>query len=118
MLTTYRRDSGLQSSPISAGVVAGRVVISTRASLAKVRNLERNPNGSLVVFTDKFFGSWVQVDGTVKIVRQPEALDLLEATYRSIAGEHPDWADYRAAMIRDERVVLIIEVSRAAGRIP
>ena len=55
----------------------------------------------------------MQIDGTAEIVDQPEALDLLVDVYRSIRGEHPDWDDYRAAMIRDERVVIRITPERA-----
>lgn len=115
VLTTRRRSGGVQMSPLSSGVLDGALVISSRAPLAKVRNLRRDPAASLLVQSDEFFGSWVQIDGTATIVDQPEALPLLDDVYRCIAGEHPDWDDYRAAMIRDERVVIRIRPERAAG---
>lgn len=107
----------MQMSPVNAGVLDGAVVISTRAMLAKVANLRRDPAASVLVFTDGFYGSWVQMDGTAQIVDQPEALPLLDEVYRVISGEHPDWADYRAAMIRDRRVVLRIRPDRASGEL-
>jgi PPOX class probable F420-dependent enzyme len=117
VLSTRRKDGGVQMSPVNAGVLDAAVVISSRAMLAKVANLRRDRAASVLVFTDGFYGSWVQVDGTAQIVDQPEALPLLDEVYRAISGEHPDWADYRAAMIRDRRVVLRIRPERASGQV-
>ncbi len=117
VLSTHRQNGEPQMSPVSAGVIDGAVVVSSRAPLAKVRNLERDPRASILVFTGNFFGPWVQLDGRVEIVRQPEALDLLDEVFRVIQGEHPDWADYRAAMIRDQRVVLRLRPDRVAGQL-
>ena len=116
VLVTRKRDGSLQMSPVNSGVIDGKIVISSRSQLAKVVNLRRDPTVSLLVFTDAFFGSWVQVDGTAEIVEQPEALDLLDDVYRAIAGEHPDWADYRRAMIADRRVVIRITAEHASGQ--
>lgn len=115
VLATRRSDGGPQMSPVNAGVLDGQVVISSRAMLAKVRNIRRDARVSLVVLTEKFYGSWVQIDGAAEIVDQPEALPLLDEVYRAIVGEHPDWADYRAAMIADRRVVIRIRPERASG---
>ena len=65
------------------------------------------------MFTDAFFGAWVQVNGTAEIISLPAAMDLLIDYYRRISGEHPDWDDYRAAMVRDERCVVRITITRA-----
>jgi hypothetical protein len=62
---------------------------------------------------DGFFGEFVQVEGSAEIVTLPDAMDGLVAYYRSVSGEHPDWDDYRAAMARDERVLIRIQVDRA-----
>jgi hypothetical protein len=67
----------------------------------------------LCVLPDEFFGRWVQLDGTAEIVELPEAMEGLIDYYRRISGEHPDWDDYRAAMLRDQRVLLRIRVARA-----
>ena len=114
VLATARADGRPQLSPVTCGVDdAGRAVISTRETAIKIKNLRRNPAASLCVFTDGFFGQWVQVDGTAEIISLPDAMDLLVDYYRRISGEHPDWADYRAAMIRDRRCVALITITRA-----
>lgn len=116
VLITRKADGSPQSSPVSAGVDAdGRAVISSRAMLAKVRNLRRDPRASLCVVTDAWFGPWLQVDGRAEIVELPEALELLVEVYRRIRGEHPDWEDYRRAMVSEQRVLIRIELERAAG---
>ena len=117
VLATVRSDGRPQLSPVNCGVIDGAVVISSRAPLAKVANIRRRPEASVLVTTDRFFGSWVQLEGPAEIVDQsvPGTLDLLDDVYRAIKGEHPDWADYRAAMIRDERVVIRISPRRASG---
>jgi hypothetical protein len=65
------------------------------------------------VFTDGFFGSWVQVDGEAEVVSLPDAMEPLVDYYRRLAGEHPDWADYRAAMVRDRRCLIRIRIDHA-----
>ncbi|MDN5794540.1 MAG: PPOX class F420-dependent oxidoreductase [Intrasporangium sp.] len=119
VLATRRRDGSLQMSPLNAGVIDGAVVISSRAMLAKVRNIRRSPEVSLLVLNDQFYGQWVQVDGTAEVIDQsrPGTLDLLVEVYRAIAGEHPDWDEYREAMVQDERVVIRIMPERASGRL-
>lgn len=117
VLSTRRRDGRPQLSPVNSGVVDGRICISSRAPLAKVHNIRRDPTVSVLIFTEAFFGSWVQIDGTAEIVDQPEALELLDTVYRTIRGEHPDWDDYRRAMIRDQRVVIRVRPERASGAV-
>jgi PPOX class probable F420-dependent enzyme len=114
VLATSRSDGRPQLSPVTVGVGAdGRVVISTRETAVKTRNLARDPRAFLCVMNDGFFGEWVQAEGTAEIIRLPEAMDLLVEYYRGISGEHPDWDDYRHAMRRDRRVVVAITLTRA-----
>ncbi|WP_329428314.1 PPOX class F420-dependent oxidoreductase [Streptosporangium sp. NBC_01495] len=113
MLTSHA-DGRPQLSPVVVGLDAeGNAIVSTRETAAKVRNLRRNPQVSLCVTTDAFFGGWIQIDGVAEIVSLPEAMDLLVGYYRDISGEHPDWDDYRAAMERERRVILRIAITRA-----
>ena len=90
-------------------------IIRTSEDTAKVRNLRRDPQATLCVMNDRFFGDWVQAEGTAEIVALPEAMDLLVDYYRRLAGEHPDWDDYRAAMERDRRCLIRISIDRASG---
>jgi hypothetical protein len=68
---------------------------------------------AITVFTDRFFGDFVQVEGTAEILPLPEAMEPLVEYYRQLSGEHPDWADYRAAMERDQRVIVRFAIERA-----
>lgn len=114
VLTTLRSDGTPQMSPVAATVDgAGRVVVSTRKTAFKVRNLRRDPRVWLCVLPDGFYGRWIQVGGSVRIVELPEAMEGLVDYYRRVSGEHPDWADYRAAMERDQRVLLQVELTSA-----
>jgi PPOX class probable F420-dependent enzyme len=113
VLVTLRRDGRPQTSVVACGVDHdGRVVVSTRQTAMKTRNLLRDPRVSLCVVGDDF-GAWIQVDGRAQVVTLPDAMEGLVEYYRNVAGEHPDWDDYRAAMERDRRVLLRIEIERA-----
>jgi PPOX class probable F420-dependent enzyme len=114
VLATTRSDGLPQLSPVTVGVDdAGRVLISTRETAVKTKNLARDPRASLCVMNDRFFGEWIQAEGTAEIVHLPEAMDLLVDYYRRVSGEHPDWDDYRQAMVRDKRVIVAITLTRA-----
>jgi PPOX class probable F420-dependent enzyme len=114
VLVTRRRNGELQTSPVTVGVdEEGRVEISSRETAFKTKNLRRNPEATLCVFPDRFYGEWVQIEGKAEIVSLPEAMEPLVDYYRRIAGEHPDWDDYRAAMEKQKRVLIRIEIERA-----
>ena len=99
VLTTFRADGSLQSSPVSAGVDdAGRIVIASYPQRAKAANIRRTPRASVMVLSDEFNDAYVQVDGDAEVIDLPDAVEALVDYYRSIAGEHPDWAEYRQAM--------------------
>src|SRR5580658_1046498 len=109
VLATRRRDGRPQMSVVAAGVdESGRFVVSSRETAMKTANARREPEVSLLVFTDGFYGPWVQVDGTAEVVSLPEAMDGLVDYYRSISGEHPDWDEYRQAMEQERRVVIAV----------
>ena len=112
VLLTRRREGGVQLSPVTCGVDAeGRVVVSTYPERAKVANARRDPSVSLCVLSDEWDGPWVQLDGEAEVLQLPEALEPLVDYYRSISGEHPDWAEYRAAMARQGKALLRITVT-------
>ncbi len=118
VLYTTRSDGSPQLSPVVQALDAeGRVCISTRETAMKVKNLRRRPRAALCAISDGFFGPWVQVEGPVEIVSLPEAMGGLESIYRAIAGEHPDWEDYRAAMQRDRRLLIRIAIDRAGPNV-
>ncbi|WP_454083396.1 PPOX class F420-dependent oxidoreductase [Georgenia sp. Marseille-Q6866] len=114
VLATRRRSGDAQQSPVLAAVDDdGRVLISTRETAVKVRNLRRTPRASLCHLSERFFGPWVQLTGTVEIVSLPEAMDLLVDYYRRVSGEHEDWDEYRTAMERERRCVVVLTPEEA-----
>jgi PPOX class probable F420-dependent enzyme len=114
ILATRRRDGRVQMSPVTVGVDAeGRAMVSSRETAYKTRNLRRDAHASLCVFTDKFYGPWVHIDGTAEVVSLPAAMELLVDYYRRIAGEHPNWDDYRQAMEREQRVLIRMTINSA-----
>ena len=113
ILVTRRSDGDPQVSPVSAGVDdAGRIVVSTYPERAKVANLRRDPRATALVLSDEWNGPWVQVDGTVEVIDLPEAVEPLVDYYRSISGEHPDWDEYREAMVRQGKSLLRLTPTR------
>ena len=113
VLATYRADGSPQMSPVAADVDPdGMIVVSTRETAMKTKNLRRDARASLCVLNDEWYGQWVQADGRATIVSLPEAMEGLVEYYRRVAGEHPDWDDYRAAMERERRVLLRITIDR------
>lgn len=108
VVSTLRADGRPALTPVTVGADGDRIVVSTREPSMKVKHLRRDPRIWLCLLNDAFFGDFLVVEGTVEIVSLPEALDGLVTYYRSISGEHPDWEDYRAAMVRDQRVLLRI----------
>jgi len=114
VMATFRADGRPQMSPVTVAVDdEGRVTISTRATAMKTKNLRRDPRISLCLLSDRFFGTWGQVEGRAEIVELPEAMDLLVDYYRRVSGEHPDWDDYKAAMDQDRRVIVRFAIERA-----
>jgi PPOX class probable F420-dependent enzyme len=91
----------------------GRAMVSSRETAVKVHNLRRDPRAWACVLSDGFYGPWIQIEGTAHILSLPEAMDPLVDYYRAVAGEHPDWEDYRAAMRRDRRCLIRLELTRA-----
>ncbi|MGW9193143.1 PPOX class F420-dependent oxidoreductase [Micromonospora chersina] len=111
VLMTTRADGRPQSSPVSCGVDAeGRMVISTYPERAKVTNIRRDPRVSACVLSDDWNGPWVQVDGTAEVLDLPEALEPLVEYFRSISGEHPDWDEYRAAMVKQGKSLIRVTI--------
>ena len=107
ILVTTRADGRPQTSPVTCGVdTEGRIVISTYPARAKVTNARREPQVSVCVISDEWNGPWVQVDGTAEVLDLPEALEPLVDYFRCISGEHPDWDEYRRAMIEQGKSLI------------
>jgi PPOX class probable F420-dependent enzyme len=113
ILVTTRADGTPQASPVTCGLDSNRrIVISTYPERAKTVNARHRPDVSVLVLSDDFGDAWVQVDGTAEVLDMPEALDGLVEYYRVIAGEHPDWAEYREAMVRQGKSLIRVTPTR------
>jgi len=123
VLATVKRDGRPQLSNVGYAFDAaeGQVRVSVTADRAKTRNLERDPRVTLHVASRDFW-TWVAVEGTAELT--PVAADPHDATveelityYRGTAGEHPDWDDYRRAMVADRRLVVRFRPEHAYGQV-
>ena len=119
VLTTLKRDGRPQLSNVGYAVTDGAIRISVTDDRAKTANLRRDPRASFYV-TAPNFRSYVVAEGTAELT--PVAKDPHDATvdelvdvYRAIAGEHPDWDEYRAAMVDEGRLVIRVPVDRVYG---
>ena len=113
IVITTRGDGRPQASPVTCGVDEhGRIVIATYPERAKTRNARRDPRVSVLFLSDDFGGAWVQVDGTGEVLDVPEAVEPLADYYRAISGEHPDWAEYREAMVKQGKSLLRVTPER------
>jgi PPOX class probable F420-dependent enzyme len=120
VLITLKSDGRPQSSNVMHWTGADGVVrVSVTDTRAKVRNVRRDRRVSLHVTADDFW-SYVVLEGEAEltpVATSPgdETVDELVAYYRALNGEHPDWDDYRAAMVADQRLVLRLRPTRAYG---
>jgi PPOX class probable F420-dependent enzyme len=113
VLLTTRRDGRPQASLVTMGLdVEGRIVVSSYPERAKVHNIRRDPLASMVVISDDFGGEWVQVDGNAEVVDLPDAVEPLVEYFRVISGEHPDWDEYRQAMIDQGKCLIRLTIDR------
>jgi PPOX class probable F420-dependent enzyme len=123
VLTTLKRDGRPQLSNISYHLDTDDIFrVSITATRSKYHNMVRDPRVSLHV-TRPDFWAYVVFDGNADL--SPVAADPHDATvdelvelYRAIGGEHPNWDEYRAAMVVDERVVLHLRPTHAYGMLP
>jgi PPOX class probable F420-dependent enzyme len=113
LVVTSRADGRPQASPVTGGVDdSGRIVISSYRDRAKTANARKRPEVSVVVLSDDFGGAWVQVDGTCEVLDAPESVEPLVEYFRNISGEHPDWNEYRQAMLAQDKSILRITPTR------
>lgn len=121
VLATVKRNGRPQLSNVVYAFDGARVLISTTDDRAKTRNARRDPRVSLHV-TDDSFRHYVVVEGDADVTQPAQApgdavCRQLEEIYRMIAGEHPDWDEFRRAMVAERRVVLSFAVEHAYGTV-
>ncbi|SNT39198.1 PPOX class F420-dependent oxidoreductase [Rhodococcoides kyotonense] len=110
-LITHKRDGRLQVSPVTSGLDSeGRIVIATYPERAKVVNIRRNSAVTVCIHSDEWNDAYVQVDGTAEVIDLPESVEPLVEYFRSIAGEHSDWDEYRQAMVKQGKSLIRITI--------
>ncbi|MET8241884.1 PPOX class F420-dependent oxidoreductase [Streptomyces sp. NPDC005078] len=113
ILLTTRCDGRPQGSPLTCGVDdSGRIVVSTYPERAKARNAKRDERVSVIVLSDDWDGAWVQIDGSAEVIDAPDSVEPLVEYFRNISGEHPDWDEYRAAMVKQGKSIIRITPER------
>jgi len=123
VLITLKVGGRPQSSNVLQWTDAEGVVhVSVTDTRAKVRNLRRDPRVSIHVTADDFW-SYAVLEGDAELTAVAAdpgdaTVDELVAYYRALNGEHPDWDDYRAAMVADQRLVLRLRPSHVYGMTP
>jgi PPOX class probable F420-dependent enzyme len=123
VLVTQKRDGRPQLSNIAYWVGDDGVIrISITTDRAKYRNLQRTPLASLHVTRDDFY-AYAVIEADVElsdVAAAPDdaTADELVEYYRAVAGEHDDWDEYRAAMVRDRRLVVRLKPTHAYGMLP
>lgn len=123
VLTTLRRNGRPQLSNVTHWVDPDGIIrISITADRAKYANLRREPWAALHVTRDDFW-AYAVLEADVELTPVAATADdgtveELIAYYRALSGEHPDWADYRRAMVADRRVIARLRPTRAYGMLP
>ncbi len=113
VLLTFRADGSPQASPVTGGVdPQGRIAVASYPERAKSVNVKRTGRAAVVVLSDDFGGAWVQVDGTAEVLDLPDALEPLVEYFRGISGEHPNWDEYRQAMLDQGKCLIRITPQR------
>ena len=123
VLTTIKRDGRPQLSNVAHAVDGeGIIRVSVTADRAKTKNMMRDPRASIYVTRDDFW-AYVVLEATAELAPVAAAsddatVDELVALYRDLQGEHPDWDEYRAAMVNDRRLVVRLHPTHAYGMLP
>ncbi|MFI7243954.1 PPOX class F420-dependent oxidoreductase [Streptomyces qinglanensis] len=113
ILLTRRADGTPQASPLTCGVdSAGRIVVATYPERAKTHNARREAEVSVLVLSDEWNGPWVQIDGAAEVLDVPEAVEPLVEYFRAVSGEHPDWDEYRSAMVKQGKSLIRVTPQR------
>jgi PPOX class probable F420-dependent enzyme len=116
VMATIKADGLPHLARISCGLVEGKLWSSGGQQRVRTRNLRRDPRATLFVFSDKDPQSWMAAECEVTILDGPEAVDQNLALYRTIAGEPKDLAEYRSAMVAEQRIIYQFEIHRTYGQ--
>ncbi|MEE9568624.1 MAG: TIGR03618 family F420-dependent PPOX class oxidoreductase [Candidatus Binatia bacterium] len=114
VLVTRKKDGSLQMTLVSPVVDAGgKVIITSRETTYKVKNIKRNPQISLLVYGEQFNGSrYIQIDGKAEVILQPKAMDIVLDWHRQIRGEPANWDEVREKTKAEGRIAMRVTIER------
>ena len=113
-LVTRKKDGSLQMTLVSPVLGAdGAVIITARDTTYKVKNIQRNPQISLLVYGEKFNGSnYIQIDGRAEVLPHPQAMDIVLDWHRQIRGEPKNWQEIREKTLAEGRIAIRVTIER------
>lgn len=113
-LVARKKDGSLQMTLVSPALGAdNNVIITARDTTYKVKNIQRNPQISLLVYGEKFNGSdYIQIDGTAEVIPQPQAMDLVLDWHRKIRGEPKSWQEVREKTLAEGRIAIRVTIEK------
>jgi len=113
-LVTRKKDGSLQMTLVSPVLGAdNNAIITARGTTYKVKNIQRNPQISLLVYGEKFNGSdYIQIDGTAEVIPQPQAMDLVLDWHRKIRGEPKSWQEVREKTLTEGRIAIRVTIEK------
>jgi PPOX class probable F420-dependent enzyme len=114
VLVARKKDGSLQMTLVSPVIdVEGKVIITARDSTYKVKNINRDPRISLLVYGDKFNGSnYIQIDGKAEVIEHPGAMDIVLDWHRQIRGVPDNWDDIRKKTLSEGRIAIRVTIER------
>lgn len=120
VLVARKKDGSLQMTLVSPAIDRdGKVIITSRDSTYKVKNIRRNPQISLLVFGEQFNGSkYIQIDGNAEIIEHPRAMDIVLDWHRQIRGEPADWEEVRKKTLAEGRIAMRVTIQKVGPQNP
>jgi PPOX class probable F420-dependent enzyme len=114
VLVARKRDGSLQMTLVSPVIGADcKVIITARETTYKVKNIQRNPQVSLLVYGEKFNGSnYIQIDGRAEVIPHPQAMDIVLDWHRQIRGEPANWDDIRKKTLAEGRIAIRLSIEK------
>ncbi len=118
VLVARKKDGSLQMTLVSPVIGSdGNLIITSRETTYKVKNIRRNPQISLLVFGDEFHGSnYIQIDGKAEVIPQPQAMDIVLDWHRQIRGEPTNWDEIRKKTKSERRIAMRVTIDRVASQ--
>ena len=119
-LVARKIDGSLQMTLVSPVLGAdGNVIITARNTTYKVKNIKRNPQGSLLVYGDQFHGSkYIQIDGRAEVISHPAAMDIVLDWHRKIRGEPASWDEIRQKTLAEGRIAIRVNIEKIGPQNP